>query len=119
MDWMIHEMNSQGLFNGGVTVVQPLEHGMLDTMKEQDYLYTLLLRGVQSGSLQVKKEIIHVIHRGINVYSQFEDYLEESKNPHLRVIISNTTEAGILLNREDRPGDKPPLSFPGKLLCLP
>lgn len=118
VDWMIFEMNRKGLFNGGVTVVQPLEQGMIDAMKEQDYLYTLMLRGVLNGEVRVDKQIVDVIRRGLNVYRDFEDYLKEADNPDLRLIISNTTEAGIVLREEDRPGDKPPVSFPGKLLLL-
>jgi len=68
IDWMIHEMNDQGLFGGNVTVVQPLEHGMIDALEDQDYLYTLLLRGVQNGRVVVEKQIIDVIGKGLNVY---------------------------------------------------
>lgn len=118
IDWMIFEMNQKDLFNGNVSVIQPLEHGMIDMMKDQDYLYTLYLRGVQNGEVKVKKNIIDVIERGINVYRDFDDYMSEADNPELKVIVSNTTEAGIVLRKEDRPDDKPPVSFPGKLLVL-
>lgn len=56
IDWMIDEMNGQGLFNGKVSVVQPLEYGMIDKLAEQDNLYTLLLRGVQDGEVVVRKK---------------------------------------------------------------
>ena len=118
IDWMIYRMNKKGLFNGKVTVVQPLEHGMIDMMEKQDYLYTLFLRGVQSGEVKVEKEIIDVIEKAVNVYTDFDGYLKEAENPDLRLIVSNTTEAGIVLRKEDRPEDLPPVSFPGKLLLF-
>jgi tagaturonate reductase len=118
IDWMVAEMNDQGLFNGRVSVVQPLEHGMLEMMEQQDYLYTLLLRGIQDGEVVVKQRLVDVIERGVNVYSQFDQYLAEAENPELRIIVSNTTEAGIVLRSEDAPTDAPPISFPGKLLRL-
>lgn len=118
IDWMIHEMNQKGLFNGNVSVVQPLEHGMIGMMEEQDYLYTLYLRGIQEGEDVVRKEIIDVISRGINVYSDFGDYLKEAENPDLRIIVSNTTEAGIVFKSDDKASDVPPASFPAKLLLL-
>ena len=118
IDWMIDEMNGQGLFNGKVSVVQPLEYGMIDKLAEQDNLYTLLLRGVQDGEVVVRKKIIDVVERGVDVYAQFEAYLKEAENPDLRIIVSNTTEAGISLSMNDRSEDAPPISFPGKLLRL-
>ena len=118
IDWMVAEMNDKGLFNGRVALVQPLEHGMLDKLAQQDYLYTLLLRGIEDGEVVVRRRVVDVIERGVNVYTQFDDYLAEAENPDLRIIVSNTTEAGIVLRREDAPTDAPPLSFPGKLLRL-
>ncbi len=118
IDWMVAEMNDQGLFNGKVALVQPLEHGMVDMLAQQDYLYTLLLRGIEEGEVVVRQRLIDVIERGLNVYTQFDDYLKEADNPDLRIIVSNTTEAGIVLRAEDAPTDAPPISFPGKLLRL-
>lgn len=118
IDWMIAQLNGKGLFGGRVTVVQPLAQGMIDVMAEQDSLYTLLLRGVQDGEVVVDRQIIDVIERGLNVYTQFDDYLKEAENPELRIIVSNTTEAGIVLRSADQPADAPPVSFPGKLLRL-
>ncbi|MDC7124476.1 MAG: tagaturonate reductase [Spirochaetales bacterium] len=118
IDWMIYEMNKKDLFNGNVSIVQPLEHGMIDKMSEQDYLYTLYLRGVQNGEVRVEKNIIDVVERGLNVYRDFEDYLKEADNPDLKLIVSNTTEAGIVYRGEDESTDKPPVSFPAKLLLL-
>jgi tagaturonate reductase len=116
IDWMIDEMNKKGLFNGSVSIVQPIQHGMIDSLKEQDYLYTLLLRGIQDGKEIVKKDIISSVSRGFNPYSQFQAYLREAENPELRIIVSNTTEAGIEFRKDDRSSDEPPISFPGKLL---
>ncbi len=118
IDWMVDEMNSQGLYDGNVSVVQPLAQGMIGMMKEQDYLYTLLLRGIQKGEVIVKKKIIDVIDRAVNPYEDFSAYLAEAENPDLRIIISNTTEAGIEYRKEDKPSDAPPASYPAKLLLL-
>lgn len=118
IDWMVDGMNKQNLFNGKISIVQPLPQGMIGMMGEQDYLYTLLLRGIQGGEVTVEKKIIDAVERGVNPYEDFEAYLAEAENPDLRIIVSNTTEAGIVLREEDSPGDTPPVSFPGKLLLL-
>ena len=44
IDWMVDEMNRQGLFLGRTIVVQPIPHGLVDALNQQDGLYTLLLR---------------------------------------------------------------------------
>lgn len=118
VDWMLDSMNEKGLFNGRAVVVQPIAQGLADVLNSQDGLYTLLLRGVQNGRTVEEKSIISSISRGLNPYSEFEKYMECAENPDLRFIISNTTEAGIAYNPDDRPDDKPPASFPGKLTVL-
>ncbi len=118
VDWMINEANEKGLFNGRVAVVQPLRQGLTEVLNSQDGLYTLYLRGIQDGRVVEEKSIISSISRGIDIFSQFDEYLKCAENPELRFIISNTTEAGIVYNSKDRQGDKPPASFPGKLTIL-
>lgn len=115
VDWMINGANEKGLFNGRVVVVQPLRQGLIEVLNRQDGLYTLYLRGIQDGRVVEEKSIISSISRGIDIFSQFDEYLKCAENPYLRFIISNTTEAGIAYNPADRPDDRPPASFPGKL----
>ncbi|MCG8500881.1 MAG: tagaturonate reductase [Firmicutes bacterium] len=118
VDWQLNELNKKDLFNGKVVVVQPIEHGLIDVLNEQDGLYTLFLRGIQKGKIIEDKEIITSVSRGINPYTDFEEYLKCAENPDLRVIVSNTTEAGIAYNAADRFEDAPPASFPAKLTVL-
>lgn len=115
VDWMIHELNRQELFEGKVVIVQPLSSGMVDMINKQDGLYTLFLRGIQNGEIVRNKSLISSVSRGINPYTEFDEYLKCAENPELRVIISNTTEAGIAYNPDDRFQDSPPASYPGKL----
>src|SRR5699024_3534491 len=98
-----------------VVVVQPIEQGLSHVLNKQDGLYTLLLRGIQEDNEVIEQEVISSISRAIDPYKQFEDYLNCAKNPELRYIFSNTTEAGIAYSASDRYEDTPPASFPGKL----
>jgi tagaturonate reductase len=59
--------------------------------------------------------LITSISRGINPYTNFEEYLDCARNPELRFIVSNTTEAGIAYSSQDKLTDAPPASFPAKL----
>jgi len=115
VDWMFHQMNKNNLFNGRVVVVQPIPQGLVDKLNEQDGLYTLLLRGLKDGKPTEIKEIISSVSRGINPYTQWEEYLKCAENPDIEFVISYTTEAGISYDKDDSLDKKPPVSFPGKL----
>ncbi|MDR3627054.1 MAG: tagaturonate reductase [Ignavibacteriaceae bacterium] len=114
VDWQFNELNKQGLFNGRVVLVQPLEKGMVNTINEQDGLYTLLLRGIQQGKEIEKTEIITSVSRGLNPYEDWKGFLECAANPELRYMVSNTTEAGIAYSNLPFPEDACPSTFPAK-----
>lgn len=117
-DWMIDRMNRQGVFNGRVVVVQPLPQGAVDRLNEQDGLYTLLLRGTENGRAVESREVIQSVSRGINPYTDYPAFLACARNPDLRFVVSNTTEAGIAFEPSDRATDAPPRSFPGKVTAF-
>lgn len=117
-NWMIHEMNKKANFDAGVVAVQPIDQGLIKMLNDQDGLYTLYLNGIKDGKAISEHEIIDCIQRGINPYSNYTDYLANAENPDLRFVISNTTEAGIAYNAEDKLDDAPQSSFPGKLTAL-
>ena len=118
VDYAFQQLNSGFDFNGGVTVVQPIEHGMFDLLEEQDGLYTLFLKGIQKGEVIDQKELITNIVKCINPYNEYQQYLDLAKEEHLEFVISNTTEAGISYDENDRPDFDPPNSFPAKLTLL-
>lgn len=114
-DWMFHELNKSGKFNGSVVAVQPIANGMVNMLNEQDGLYTLYLRGLKNGKPESTHETIDVISRGINPYEDFNAYLQTAENPEMRYVISNTTEAGIAFDENDTLTATPPNSYPAKL----
>lgn len=115
VDWMINRLNAAGEFNGSVVVVQPIPHGMADKVNQQNGLYTHILRGIVDGKTVEEREIVSCVSRALNPYTQYDQYLALARSADLRVIVSNTTEAGIVFRAEDKPDDKPPVSYPGKL----
>ncbi|AOT68639.1 tagaturonate reductase [Geosporobacter ferrireducens] len=118
VDYFIDILNETQSFNSKVVVVQPIANGLVSVLNEQEGLYTLYLRGFEDGEKVNRKRIISCISRGINPYEDFEAYLNNAKNPELRYIVSNTTEAGIVFEPKDQMDDAPPSSFPAKLTRL-
>ena len=113
-DWMLQQINEKTDFDGKVVVVQPIEKGLCDLLSAQDCVYTHLCRG--SEGVDVKK--IDVISRCVKPYDDFDAYLALAENPDFRFIISNTTEAGICFEEDNKIEDRPAKSFPGKLTQL-
>lgn len=115
VDWMFHELNKSGKFNGSVVAVQPIANGMANMLNAQDGLYTIYLRGLKNGKPESTHETVDVISRAINPYEDFDAYLKTAEQPEMRYIISNTTEAGIAYDDSDLPTLTPPSSYPAKL----
>ncbi|MDD2417875.1 MAG: tagaturonate reductase [Oscillospiraceae bacterium] len=113
-DWMLQKLCDGGQYNGSVVVVQPIEKGMIDVLNQQNGLYTHIIRGVEG----VESGIIDVISRCISPYQDYQEYLALADNPNFRVIVSNTTEAGIEYRPNDKATDSPPKAFPAKLTAL-
>ena len=118
VNWMVHTMNQQAGFDAGVVVIQPIKHGLVDMLNEQDGLYTVNLNGIKNGTPLNEYELIDCIQQGINPYSDYDAYLKLAKDPNFRFVVSNTTEAGITYNANDTLADSPPISFPAKLTAL-
>ncbi|MCB2352542.1 tagaturonate reductase [Clostridium estertheticum] len=118
VDWQIDKMNKEAGFNGSVVVVQPIENGLVDKLNEQDGLYTLYLQGMNDGKAIAEHSVINSISRGLNPYTQHDEYMRIAENKDLRFVFSNTTEAGIAYDENDKLEDKPQKSFPGKLTAL-
>ena len=118
VDFFIDELNEKGLFDGSIAVVQPIAQGMADNLNAQDGCYTVVLRGLENNAPVASKRIVTSISRAINPYASFDAYMDTMKNPHLRFIVSNTTEAGIAYSETDKLEDRPPASFPGKVTAL-
>jgi tagaturonate reductase len=118
VDWIIWNMNKKADFNSSVVVVQPIDKGMIDMLNAQDDLYHVNLQGLDKGKTVNSLDLIDVISRALNPYTQFEEFLKLAENPEMRFVISNTTEAGITFDAECKLEDKPAKSYPGKLTQL-
>lgn len=118
IDWQIHQMNKQGLFKGGVKIVQPLAKGMTKNLDQQDDLYTVLLEGVLNGKKYQSHEVIESVNGTVRPYENYAEYLKLAEDDNIEVIFSNTTEAGIAFDENDKLSDQPQNSYPGKLTAL-
>ena len=115
VDYFIDVMNEKAGFNGKVVLTQPIAPGLAGMINDQEGLYTLFLRGRENGEQVNRKRVISCVSRCLNPYKDYQALLDCAKNPDLRFLVSNTTEAGIVFDPACKFDDAPPSSFPGKL----
>lgn len=118
VDYFIDVMNEQSGFNGKVVLTQPIAPGLAPMINAQEGLYTLFLRGRENGQQVNRKRVISCVSRCLNPYEDYQALLDCAKNPDLRFLVSNTTEAGIAFDPACKADDAPPASFPGKLTAF-
>ncbi|MBR4291597.1 MAG: tagaturonate reductase [Oscillospiraceae bacterium] len=109
--------NEKAGWNGKCCLVQPIAPGLAKMINEQEGLYTLYLRGSEKGRKVDDKRVISSVSRCLNPYEDegFTEMMKLAVSDDLEIIVSNTTEAGIVYDPACQLSDKPCASFPGKL----
>ena len=117
VDYWFDLANEKAGWNGKCCLVQPIAPGLANMINEQEGLYTLYLRGSQAGQRVDDKRVISSVSRCLNPYEEagFNAMMELAVSDELEIIVSNTTEAGIVYDPACVLSDKPASSFPGKL----
>lgn len=115
VDYFVDMMNEKADFHSKVVLCQPIAAGLSNLINSQEGLYTLYLRGFEKGKKVNDKRIISCVSRCLNPYEDFDILLDCAKNPDLRFIACNTTEAGITYDPSCQFQDRPASSYPGKL----
>ncbi len=98
-----------------VTVIKPRPGAPSPAFRAQDNRYHIILRGIQDGKVTEAVSEICAIDR---VFSPFDDraaFDALACDPDLHIIISNTTEAGIVFCDTDTPDDFDRITFPARL----
>ena len=116
-DYFIDKANLRGVFNGRIIVVKSTSNGDSQSFDKQDGLYTQCIRGLENGRKTEENIINTSISRVLSAKNDWSEILKCAHNPHLQLIVSNTTEVGIQLVNDDI-NRYPPVSFPGKLLAF-
>ncbi len=115
VDYMIDIANEKGEFDGDIVLVKPIEFGSLDRFHAQESQYTVSLRGIVDGKPTIQNRIVTSVTDVVAAHEEYEKYSAFAKLDSLRYIVSNTTEAGIVYDENDKLEMCPPRSFPGKL----
>ena len=114
VDYMIDIANEKNVFNGSVAIVKPRQSGNLDAYRRQDNLYTVLIRGKENGEIVNDSRLITCVSKTLGCGADYDEFMALAKLSTLRFVVSNTTEAGIVLDENDH-FEGLPATYPGKL----
>ena len=116
-DVYFHTLKSEGN-NYGVYVIKPTpskKSEMMRLFEEQQNKYHVFLRGSENGRTVESFCKVEAIERVINPFEDHGAYLALARDPELKIIVSNTTEAGICFRPDDDIDGFADITYPAKL----
>ena len=104
---------------GRAVVVQSTPGPRAELINRQGGAYYVVTRGIEGGETVDRVERVAPLSRALVAADQWRQVLEVGRSPALRLVVSNTTEAGLALDGDEPPaGEGAPRSFPAKLLAV-
>lgn len=98
-----------------VNIVKPIVFGSLDKFRESKNIYNVVLRGVKDGKATEEVYKVDVLSSVIDPFSEKNEYDALSVDEELKIIVSNTTEAGICFSDKDKFSEFETITYPAKL----
>ncbi len=98
-----------------VSVMKPRKGGSLDAFRANNGRYHVILQGNRGGKCEQTVIPVSVLHEVFSPFEEPERFFALAKDPHLRFILSNTTEAGICFSETDSFEDFDTMTFPARL----
>lgn len=112
-DWMLQRMNDAGVYNGSVMIVRSKTRGT-DPLAAQNFNYTQVLR----DGTHDERCVVNCIAGSVAAEEDYEGFLALADNPDTEMVVSNTTEAGLVYEYCERPQKACPRSYPAKLTAF-
>ncbi|MBQ9162960.1 MAG: tagaturonate reductase [Clostridia bacterium] len=108
-------LNKEAFGEYKVNIVKPIAVGSIEKFKEQNNKYHIVLRGVDGGEASERVYGIDCIQSVIDPYTDYDAYMALAADAELKLIVSNTTEAGICYNADDKMEGFADITYPAKL----
>ncbi len=98
-----------------VNIVKPITFGSLENFRKQNNKYHIVLRGAKAGKPVEDVYPVDVLEDVISPFEDMNKYLSLAREDDLKIIVSNTTEAGICYNGSDKFDGFENITYPAKL----
>ena len=114
VDLYFDTLNSEG-GEYAVSIVKPITFGNLDNFVKSNNKYNVVLRGVRDNNAVEEVYKVNVLDQVIDPFVDKNAYNALALDSELKVIVSNTTEAGIQYNANDKFDSFETVTYPAKL----
>ncbi len=98
-----------------VNIVKPITFGTLARFEKQNNKYHIILRGQKEGKAVEDVYKIDSLANVIDPFVDMEGYMALATDEDLKIIVSNTTEAGICYHDTDKIEGFEEITYPAKL----
>jgi len=115
VDVYFDTLNKDGKGEYAVNIVKPITFGSLERFEKQNNKYHIVLRGMQNGKTVENVYKVDSLESVIDPFADYDKYISLAKDPELKIIVSNTTEAGICYNEKDKIDAFDGITYPAKL----
>ena len=115
VDVYFDTLNKSGLGDYAVNIVKPITFGTLERFEKQGNKYHIILRGMENGKSVENVYQIDSLDKVIDPFNDYESYIALARDAELKIIVSNTTEAGICYNENDKIDGFDGITYPAKL----
>jgi len=108
-------LNKEGKDEYEVNIIKPIIFGDLKKFEKQNNKYHIVLRGSKDG--KDVEDIYHIdcVKNAISPFENIDAYYSLANDPEVKIIVSNTTEAGICFNSNDKLDNFEGMTYPAKL----
>ncbi|MBR5388237.1 MAG: tagaturonate reductase [Clostridia bacterium] len=113
-DHYFDTLNKEG-GNYEVNIVKPIVFGNLEKFRKQGNIYNVILRGVKDGKAVEDVYEIRSVKNAIDPFNEYDKYIALARDKDLKIVVSNTTEAGICFNGNDDINGFDGITYPAKL----
>lgn len=115
-DWIIDVMNEKTDFNGAVQIIQSVSQD--NALNDQEGLYHVVVNGLKNNKPFTETRLVSCVIGAMSPDKNMAAFLKLAENPDLEFVISNTTEAGIVVKETEQSVQQLSATFPGKLTQL-
>lgn len=116
VDVYFQTLNQEG-GNYSVDIVKPITFGSLENFVKQNNKYNIVLRGVKDGKPSEVPYKVDVLNSVTDV-TEYDKICALFEDSELKILVSNTTEAGICFNGNDCFDNFIENTYPAKLTKL-
>ena len=108
-------LNKNGHGEYAVNILKPITFGTLERFAKQNNKYHIVLRGAENGAAIEDVYAIDCLQQVIDPFNDYQSYIALASDAELKLIVSNTTEAGICYHAEDTMDGFDGITYPAKL----